>query len=229
MTHGSARGIASSPALARAGVRGVSIGTQRATIDPSIGDGVDDLLTGASQHRRYDGSGGNAYQDDVIQSHTVEAVLEGEYTLDLVCLDHAGQHVAHRRRSLSLHHSLAGKVVGHGQNPAEVVGRVTPLSRQPGVIEVEPADHRADVEGRLHGIQLVGSAGDARATGHDSARDDGSHELGAGRVLQCLKAAGERIHQAVAGGLVRLGARDLEALGVISDGDQRGIRGGAFG
>jgi hypothetical protein len=45
--------------------------------------------------------------------------------------------------------------VGGGEDAAQVVRRVAPFGGQPGVVEVEPADHGADVEGRLHRIELV--------------------------------------------------------------------------
>ena len=49
----------------------------------------------------------------------------------------------------------AGEPVGDGEDAAEIVGGVAPLGGEPGVVEVEPADHGADVERGLHGIELV--------------------------------------------------------------------------
>src|SRR5882757_5504742 len=205
MSNCTTGGITCSPTLARAGVRHVPIRTQRTTINPSVGDGVDYLLPRATQHCRHDGRRGDAYEDDVIEPHAVEAVFEREHALNLVSLDHPSEHVAHGGRGLAFHHSLAGEVVSYRENTAEIIGRVTPFGCQPSVIEVQPTDHCADVEGCLDGVQLVRGAGHARATCHHSTGDHGSHELGARRVLQCLKAAGEGIHQAVPCGLVRLG------------------------
>src|SRR3569832_438142 len=106
---------------------------------------------------------------------------------------------------------------------------MTPLSGKPGVVEVQPTDHRADVEGGLNRVQFIRGSRYASATGHHCARDNRAHELRAGGVLQCLKAARERINQTIASGLIRLVAGYLEALRIVSDGDQRGIRSRAFG
>ena len=77
---------------------------------------------------------------------------------------------------------------------------MTPFRRQPGIVEVEPAHHRADVKGRSDRIELVGSTGNPCArTGHCRTRDNRSKQLGAGRVVQGEQAATERIHQAKSG------------------------------
>src|SRR5579871_991919 len=154
MSHGAARCITRSPALAGAGVWGVPISAQRAAVDPRIGDRVDDLLSRATQHRCYDCSGGHTHEDDVIQSDTIEAVLEREHTLDLVRFDHAGQYIAYLWRCLALHDGLAREIVRNREYAAQTVGRMSPLRCEPGVVEIEPADHCADVEGRLDGVQL---------------------------------------------------------------------------
>src|SRR2546422_8545534 len=41
------------------------------------------------------------------------------------------------------------------QDRAEVIRRVAPLGGEPGVVEIEPADHGADIERRLHRVELV--------------------------------------------------------------------------
>src|SRR5882672_7671481 len=119
----------------------------------------------------------------MIETDSVEAVLQGEDTLDFVRLDHAGEYVAHRDR-------FAGprEIVGHGENSTQVVRRVPPLRRQPGIVEIEPANHGADVEGGVDGIELVSSAGNARAVGESRARYHRAHQLRAGRIFQRLKA-----------------------------------------
>ena len=91
----------------------------------------------------------------------------------------------------------AREPVGDGEDAAEIVGGMAPLGGQPGVVEVEPADHGADVEGGLHGVELIAGAGHARAVGHDGAGDDGAEELGAGGIFEGFKAAAERVDQAV--------------------------------
>ena len=101
VAHGAAGRIAGRPALARAGVGRVAIGAQRAAVDPRVRQRVDDLLERAAEHRGGDRGRGDAHQQHVIEAHAVEAVLEREHALDLVRLDHGGQHVAHGERLLA--------------------------------------------------------------------------------------------------------------------------------
>jgi hypothetical protein len=76
---------------------------------------------------------------------------------------------------------------------------VAPLGREPAVVVVEPADHGADVEGAVDGVEDVGRAGDARAVGDDGARDDGPEELGALAEPQALEPTPERVEKDPAG------------------------------
>ena len=92
---------------------------------------------------------------------------------------------------------VAREPVGDGENAAEIVGGMAPLGGQPGVVEVEPADHGADVERRLHRVELEAGAGNARAVGHHGAGNDGAEQLGAGRIFERFKAAAQRIDEAV--------------------------------
>ncbi len=111
-------------------------------------------------------------------------------------LDHAGQHVADR-------HGFAGarQIIGNGENAAKIVRWVAPLRRQPGVVEIQPANHRTDVECGIDGIEFVSRAGNARAVGERRPGNDRAHQFGASRIFQGLKAAGQGVHEAVAGGL----------------------------
>src|SRR3972149_4983666 len=67
----------------------------------------------------------------------------------------------------------ARQPVRAGEYAAQVVRRMAPLGRKPGVVEVEPANHRADVERSLHRIELELRAGDPGALGHDGGGDAG--------------------------------------------------------
>jgi hypothetical protein len=118
----------------------------------------------------------------VIEADAVEAVLQGEHALDLMRLDHGREHVAHLDAF-----AAARQVIGHGEDAAQVVRRVTPLRRQPGVVEIQPADHGADVEGRIDRIELVGRARHACPAAQCRARHHRSQELGAGRVFEARK------------------------------------------
>ena len=83
--------------------------------------------------------------------------------------------------------AVAGEPVGDGEDGAEVVGGVAPLGGEPGVVEVEPADDGADVEGGLDGVELVAGAGDAGAVVHGEAGDERAEELGAGGEVEGLR------------------------------------------
>ena len=223
MAHRAAGGIARRPALARAGVGGVPIGAQRAAVDPGVGNRVHDLLKAGAEHARHHCGRGDAHQQHVIESHAVEAVLERQHPLDLVRLDHGGEHLAHARWGLARHDGVARQVIRHRENAAEIVRRVAPLGGEPGVVEVQPADHRADVESRLHRVELEGGARDTRAARHHRSRHHRTQELAAGRILQRLKPAGEGVHEAVARGVVRQLALHGEIAGVAGDGAEHGV------
>ena len=170
----------------------------------------------------------------MVESNAIEAVLEREHPLDFVCLDHRGQDVAHGERRLARGNRITRQPVGGRENAAEVVRWMTPLGRQPRVVEVEPADHRADVERGLHRIELIRRARHLGAVRDDGSRDDRSHQLGASGVTERLEAAAERIEQTIARGFVRFFAVDAITRHVIGDVDQHLIglwtnRGGCFG
>ena len=163
MAHTAAGGVAGGPALARPGVWRVAVGPQGAAIEERIGERVDDLFAGAAEQPGRNGGRGNTHQEHMIQAEAVERVLEGEDALDFMRLDHGQQHIAHRQRRLARGVRPPAEVSGDREDGAEVIRRMPPLGREPSVVEVEPADHRTDVEGRLDGLEFVGRAGHARA------------------------------------------------------------------
>ncbi len=73
---------------------------------------------------------------------------------------------------------------------------MAPFRGQPGVVEVEPADHGSDVERGLHRIELIASARNARTVGHDGAGNDRPQQLGAGGIFEGFEAAAQRVDQA---------------------------------
>ena len=168
--NGAAGGVARGPAFARAGVGRVAIGAQALAIDPRERERVDGLLAREAEQLADDGGGGDLDQHDVIEADLVEGVFKRDAALNLVGLDHGRQHVAHGQRRLACGDRGAREPVGVGQNAAEIVGRMAPLGGEPGVVEVEPANHGADIEGGLHGIELKVGAGNARAVGNDRCR-----------------------------------------------------------
>ena len=198
----------------------MAVGTQRAAVDPRVGNRVDHLLLRSAKHVRDHGRRGNPYQDHVIEADAVEAVFERDDTLYFMRLDHAGQHVTHGQRRPAFVTRLAREVVGDSQDATEVVGRMTPLGRQPRVVEVEPANHRPDVECSLHRFELVRRAGHAGAVGHRRPGHDRPEQFRARRVLQRQESASERVHQAVEGRLVGRLALNLVFRSVARDVDQ---------
>jgi hypothetical protein len=100
-----------------------------------------------TQHSGSNRSGGDTHQQHMVESHTIETVLECEDSLDLVRLDHRTEHLTHRCYLLAMSSILASHIVRDRKDGAEIIGRVPPLRREPGVVEVQPTNHRADVEG----------------------------------------------------------------------------------
>ena len=226
--HGTAGGVARRPALARAGVGRMPVGAKRLAVDPGERDRVDHLLAREPQHAGDHRRGGDLHQHHVVQAHLVEAVLQRDAALDLVRLDHAGQHVTHGEGRLAGRHGVARQPVGGHEDAAHVVRGVAPFGGEPRVVEIEPADHRAEAECRLHRIELVGRTRHLGAVRHDRSRHDRSEQLRAGRIGQRLEAAAERIQQAVMGGPVGLVAADREISRVIGDVDQHLVRLGTY-
>ena len=103
---------------------------------------------------------------------------------------------------------------------------MAPFGRQPGVVEVQPAHHGADVERAHDGIQLVARAGHARSARHGGAGHHRPQQPGAGRELERLEAAGQRVHETVLRGLVGLRTIYLVVLRVVGERDQQlvGVR-----
>ncbi len=119
---------------------------------------------------------------------------------------------------------MAGKPVGGGEDGAEVIGGMAPLRGEPSVVEVEPTDHRAEVEGRANGIEFKAGPGHARAEGHGEPGYDRTQELRTRRVLQRHDAAAQRIEQTVGRGIKRLVAGDGRVQRVIGELDKEPVR-----
>src|SRR5215472_153787 len=95
-----------------------------------------------------------------------------------------------------------------------------PLGSKPRVVEVEPANHRSDIERALHGVELVACTGDARAVLHRETGNDWAEQLGAGWEVERLQPTTKRVEQAVPCGLVGKGAGDLVITDVVNDVDE---------
>src|ERR1700736_445729 len=91
----------------------------------------------------------------MVESNAIEAVFQRKNALDLVRLNHCNQHIAYGESHFPVAITLSAEVIRDSENGAEIVGWMSPFSGEPGVIVIEPAYHRADVEGRLHRVQFV--------------------------------------------------------------------------
>ncbi|MNN63382.1 hypothetical protein D3C81_1787560 [compost metagenome] len=119
--HAAAGGVAGGPGLARAGVRRVAVGAQCLAIHQGVGNGREQLLAIGAHQPGADGGGRQLDQQHMVQADAVEGVLQGEYALDFVGLDHGLQHHPHRQRCLAPGQAALRQVVGHGENAAEIV------------------------------------------------------------------------------------------------------------
>ncbi|MCY1382032.1 hypothetical protein D9M69_700120 [compost metagenome] len=95
-------------------------------------------------------------------------------------------------------------MVGYRENTAEVVRRMPPLRREPGVVVVEPAHDAADVPRRLHRIESVTGPRHPGAERHDSAFYHWPQMLGALGKTQGQQAATQGIDQTVTRSIQRL-------------------------
>jgi hypothetical protein len=160
----------------------------------------------------------------VIEPDLVEGIFEREAALNFVRLDHGREHVAHGQWRLARGDGVARAPIGGSKNGTDVVGRVPPFRRQPAVVEIEPADHGADIEGGLHGIELELRARHPGAIRYDRSRHDGSQELPAGGIAQRRKRAAKRINETMACRLIGERARDLISEHIIGDIGKNTIR-----
>jgi hypothetical protein len=76
---------------------------------------------------------------------------------------------------------------------------VAPFSSKPAVIVIQPADHSADVECTVHGIEYVGRPWHSRAIGNSCTFDDRPEELGAFFEAESLEAAAQGVQEDEAG------------------------------
>ena len=220
-----ARGrVARGPRFTRAGVRRVAVRAQRLPVDERLRDRIDQLVAREADHLTDYRRRRELYQQYMIEPDLVEGVFERDAALNFVRLDHCDQHVFHRKRRFAGCDGSAREPVGCRENSAQIVRRMPPFGGEPGVVEVEPADHGPDVEGGLNGIELKRRARHLCTVGDDRARHDGSQQLGAGRVGKRLESAAERIDQTMTRGFQRERAVDLIIQNVIDDIDQDFVR-----
>jgi hypothetical protein len=80
---------------------------------------------------------------------------------------------------------------------------------QEAVVEVEPANLGANVEGAPNGVDLELGSRDLCAVGDDGALDNRTHELRAFWESKALETAAKRVEEAETGRVERLGRVDL--------------------
>src|SRR5580765_6211577 len=102
MLHCAAGCIARSPGFPRTGVRSMPIRTQCASVDPRIGNGVEDLLTRAAKQPGCNRARSDSNQQHMVEADTIKRVLECEDSLNFVRLDHRRKQVTNCVRLLLL-------------------------------------------------------------------------------------------------------------------------------
>jgi hypothetical protein len=146
-------------------------------IDPCVGEGVYHFFLSTVQHFSYHCCGSDFHENDVVETDTVKGVFKGYHPLDLMRLDHGGQHILHHQRHLTPCHGVSGEVIRHCENSPQIVRGMAPFCSEPGVVEVQPADHSADIKGCLHRVELEPCAWDPCTVGDDGAGNDGAQKL----------------------------------------------------
>ena len=199
----------------------MAIGPESAAVNPRIRYRVNDLLASTTEHACNDGRGRNSNEQNVVQADAIESVIECQYTLNLVRLDHGGQDVAESYCRLAL---LTVEIVRDRKNTAKVVGGMSPLGCEPGVIEIEPPNYRSDIERCRYRIELERFTGDPRAAGELSAGYNRAEQLLASGIVECEDAATQRIEQTVEGGAAGFSASRIPFEYIVGDTRQQFVR-----
>jgi hypothetical protein len=79
---------------------------------------------------------------------------------------------------------------------------VTPLSSEPAVVEVEPSDHGANVEGSVDGVHLVVCTRHLGTIGDGCAFDNGAEDVPALLELQAFETATQGVNKDPSRGVV---------------------------
>jgi hypothetical protein len=91
----------------------------------------------------------------VVQSDSVEAIFNGNVTLNLVSLNGGSKDLLNSQRRLAIGYICSREPICYGQDGTQVVRRVSPFLGEPGVVEVEPSDKSSVVEGGSDRVKLV--------------------------------------------------------------------------
>ncbi len=156
----------------------------------------------------------------MIETDPIEGVLQRQHPLNFVGFDHGHQHIGHGERRLALGDASTGEPVGSGQNAPQIIGGVTPLGGQPGVVVIEPADDCADIPGRLDRIEAELGTGHPGTMGYQCTWDYRAKVLGALGEAQGQQATAKGVHQAVAGSVESCRAGNGVVADIIGNIDQ---------
>ncbi len=177
--------------------------------------------------RGHHGRGGDLHQHHVVEPHPVEAVLQRDAALDLVRLDHAREHVAHGERRLARGRGVAREPVGGQRMPPRLSegwphSAASQVSLKSSQRIIAPMLNAACTGSSWNGVP-----GTFAPCGTIVPGTIGPSSLVQAGILQRLEAAAQRVHQAVARGLVGLPRGDLVFAGVVDDVDQDAVGIGA--
>ena len=168
----------------------MAVSTKRLSVDESLRDSVDSLLSVKTEQFGDNGSRSDFDEDDVVETDAVERIEQSQSTLNLVCFDHRLEDVLHREVL-----SGACKVIRNSENGSQIVRRVSPFCGKETVVEVEPSDLCADVECTTDGVELVVGSGNSSAVGDDSTGHDGSKELRARLETQTFESTANSVYE----------------------------------
>lgn len=192
-------GVTSSPRLSGHGVGGVSVSTERLSVNPGLGDGIGGLALGQAKELGDNSGGSDLDEHDVVQPDLVVRVFKSEHTLNFMGLDHSLEHFVDGW-DLSVTQRATGTVgprdpVGNSEDTTQVVGWMTPFGGQPAVIVVQPPDHGADVESAIDGVELIWGTEDLGAIGDGGAGHNGPKKFCAFLEFQGLQTTTDGIEE----------------------------------
>ena len=107
----------------------MSVGAERLPVHKCLGDSIDGLVAVEAEKLGDDGGGCDLDEHDVVEADTVKRVEQRKTTLDFVGLDHALEDVMDGKWL-----SLAGEMISHGKDGAEVVRWMTPYQKEAGSV-----------------------------------------------------------------------------------------------
>src|ERR1700736_2315772 len=106
----------------------------------------------------------------MIQPDSVKAVFEREYSLDFVRLDHCDEYISDLPRLATIADQTTAFVISNRQDRPQIIRRMPPFSGKPSVVEIEPSNHRSQIECSPYGIELITGSRHLGAAKHRCSR-----------------------------------------------------------